>query len=398
VKIYYRYGGSFIGTMSNTNRFVKAYRHPNMEFVVNQSVWFEGEAKFADVILPACTNFERWDIGEWANCGGYVQHSFLGNNHRVMCMQHKCIEPLGESKSDYDILYELSKRFDLTAYYSETMSQYDWCRRLFEGTDLPRHISWSWFVKKGYFVVPAPPESRRDPVALRWYYEGRKKNVPEACPFPSEYSDRYLSGLSTPSGKIEFEASSLKAFDPDDPERPPLSKYIPSWEGHHTKELYDKYPLQLLTPHPRYSYHTHADGKSSFINDIEDHRTLIDGYYYWNIRLHPEEAEKRSVKTGDLVRVFNDRGEVICAVQVTGRIRPGAAHGYESCATYDPIDEPGNSPDRGGCLNLLTSSRDMIAKSHSTASNSCLVQIAKWPPAGAEGTGQRRESSAAGGK
>jgi len=31
---------------------------------VSQSIWFEGEAKFADIILPACTNFERWDISE----------------------------------------------------------------------------------------------------------------------------------------------------------------------------------------------------------------------------------------------------------------------------------------------------------------------------------------------
>ena len=48
--------------MNNTNRWVKMYQSPNLEFVVNQSIWFEGEAKFADVILPACTNFERTDI------------------------------------------------------------------------------------------------------------------------------------------------------------------------------------------------------------------------------------------------------------------------------------------------------------------------------------------------
>ena len=39
---------------------------------VNQSIWMEGETKFADIILPACTNFERWDIGEWASCSGYI--------------------------------------------------------------------------------------------------------------------------------------------------------------------------------------------------------------------------------------------------------------------------------------------------------------------------------------
>jgi trimethylamine-N-oxide reductase (cytochrome c) len=78
------------------------------------------------------------------------------------------------------------------------------------------------------------------------------------------------------------------------------------------------------------------------------------------------------------VKIFNDRGEVICAAQVTERIRKGTAHSYESSATYDPIGDPGNSPDRGGCINLLTSKRNMIRKSHSIASNSCLVQIEKW--------------------
>ena len=42
--MYYKYGGSFIGTMTETNRYVKMYRTKKLPFVVNQSVWFEGEA------------------------------------------------------------------------------------------------------------------------------------------------------------------------------------------------------------------------------------------------------------------------------------------------------------------------------------------------------------------
>ena len=64
--------------------------------MVNQSIWFEGEAKFADIILPACTNFERWDISEFANCSGYIPDSYTQTNHRVITLQKKCIEPLGE--------------------------------------------------------------------------------------------------------------------------------------------------------------------------------------------------------------------------------------------------------------------------------------------------------------
>ena len=67
VKMFYRYGGAYLGTMTETNRFVKMYQSPKLEFVVNQDCWWCTETGFADIILPACTNFERNDIGEWAN-------------------------------------------------------------------------------------------------------------------------------------------------------------------------------------------------------------------------------------------------------------------------------------------------------------------------------------------
>jgi trimethylamine-N-oxide reductase (cytochrome c) len=378
VKMYYKYGGSHFGTMSETNRYVKAYRSENLEFVVNQSIWFEGEARFADVLLPACTSFERWDISEFANCGGYIQHSFNQCNHRVMVLQHKCIQPLGESKSDFQIFLEVAKKLGLGAPFSEGVTELDWCKRLFDATDLPKVISWKEFLKKGYYVVPAPKEGLRDPVSFRWFAEGRSKDTPELAPLPADYTEQFGMGLQTQSGKVEFVCSSLERFDPNDPERPTMTKYIPSWEGHHTTELYKRYPLQLISPHPRFSFHTMGDAKDSVINDIKDHRVLIDGYYYWIVRINSKDAEARGIKQSDLVKVFNDRGAVICAAQVTERVRPGTVHSYESSATYDPVGEPGYSADRGGCINQLTPSRMMIKRSHSMAANSCLVQIAKW--------------------
>ena len=380
VKMYYKYGGSHIGTMVETNRYVNMYRSDNLEFVVNQSIWLEGEAKFADIILPTCTNFERWDISEFANCGGYVQHSFNQCNHRVVVLQHKCIEPLGESKSDFQIFLELSKRLGFSSMFSEGVTEFDWCKRLFDATDVPKVVSWKKFLKKGYYVVPAPKEELRDPVSFRAFSEDRLKDTPEIAPLPADYTEQVFKGLQTQSGKLEFVCSSLQRFDPDDPERPVMTKYIPSWEGHHTIELYQKYPLQLITPHPRYSFHTMGDGKQSWINDIKDHRMLIDGYYYWIVRINSHDAEARGIKNKDLIKVFNDRGAVICAAQITERVGPGTVHSYEGSAIYHPTGEPGKSPDRGGCMNLLTPSRPIIKKSHSIAANSCLVQIEKWQP------------------
>ena len=71
VKMFYRYGGSFIGTMIDTGKWARMYQSPKLEFVVNQDCWWCTETQFADIILPACTNFERNDIIEWGAAGGY---------------------------------------------------------------------------------------------------------------------------------------------------------------------------------------------------------------------------------------------------------------------------------------------------------------------------------------
>ena len=96
VRMMFKYGGSLIPTMNNTNRHVKMFQSPNLEFIVSQAIWFEGDTKFADVILPACTNFERADISEWAGLGGYGHHGQQQLNHRVIVFQAPAIEPLGE--------------------------------------------------------------------------------------------------------------------------------------------------------------------------------------------------------------------------------------------------------------------------------------------------------------
>jgi trimethylamine-N-oxide reductase (cytochrome c) len=375
-RMLYKYGGSAFATMNNTHRHVRMYQSPNLEFVVNQSIWFEGEAKFADVILPACTNFERVDISEWAALGGYGHHGQQQLNHRVIIFQAPAIEPLGESKSDFWIFNELCKRFGLANYFSEGVNEIDWVKRQFDASDLSRHISWKEFIRRGYFVVPTEKEHLRAPVSFRWFWENRAKDVPEPLPLPSDYSGEYLRGLQTQSGKLEFECSSLKRFK--DPERPPVVKYTPSWEGPHSTELYARYPLQLLTPHCKYSFHTQGDGKDSFILNIEDHRVLIDGYYYWTLRLNVEDAAERGISKHDLVKVYNNRGAVICAAVPTQRLPRGVCHGYESSAVYDPLGEPGKSVDRGGCLNLLTPERTQTKSTHSLAGANALVEVELW--------------------
>ena len=385
VEMYYRYGGSFIGTMTETNRYVTAYREGQIPFVVNQSIWMEGETRFADIVLPACTNFERWDIGDWAHASGYGTHKFEQVNHRIIVLQKKCIEPLGESRPDYEIFAALADKLGIADIYTEGgLTELDWVKRIYDASDVPQHISWDEFCEKGYYVVPVPEPHETTP-ALRWFAEDRERDTPDWGPPPWDTVGR--KGLQTTTGKIEFVSSSLTRFyasgEVVDEERPAMGpQYIESWEGHHTSDLTGRFPLQLLSPHPRFSFHTHGDRKDAWAEDIEEHRLLKDdGRRYWIVRLNSEDAEARGIAHGDLVRAFNDRGEVILVAYVTERVRPGTAHSYESCADYEPAGEPGHSPDLAGCINILTPKRFITPTSPGQACNTALIEVERLPDA-----------------
>jgi trimethylamine-N-oxide reductase (cytochrome c) len=135
----------------------------------------------------------------------------------------------------------------------------------------------------------------------------------------------------------------------------------------------------MITPHVRFSYHTQHDNQNPWLSDIPQHRVKKDGYAWWPIRICPSDAETRGIRHNDIVKVYNDRGAVLCIAQVTERIRPGTVHSYQAGAKYDPL-EPGKagSIDRGGCMNLLTPSRMVSKNAPGMANHSCLVEVCKW--------------------
>jgi trimethylamine-N-oxide reductase (cytochrome c) len=215
-------------------------------------------------------------------------------------------------------------------------------------------------------------------VSFRWFNEGRPNDLHSEPKNPNIGTDR-AHLLGTLSGKVEFVSQTLQKFDPNDKERPPMPRYIPSWEGYNTTKLTKNYPLQLISPHPRFSYHTHNDNKSAWLDDIPQHRVRKDGYTWWPVRIHPQDAAKRDIHDGEIVKVYNGRGAVLCAAHVTERIRPGTVHSYEAGARYDPLElGKAGSIDKGGCINLLTPSRMVSKNAPGEANNSCLVEICKW--------------------
>ena len=375
VRFFYRYGSSFMGTMSETGKWVRMYQSPKLECVVNQDCWWGGETPYADIILPACTSLERDDIGEWGAAGGYSQHGSSGCNYRIIVRMEKCIDPLWESKSDYTIFSLLADRLGMKEAFTEGNSELDWARKFFDISSLSDMMSWEEFNEKRYVVV-SPGKDYTSTPALRWFNEGRHCDTPD--PGNKKRGTDRGGELGTYSGKIEFVSRSLSEHFPDDDERPPMPRHIPSFEGYRS-ERFKKYPFQLLSPHPRFSFHTHYDKHAGWLNQIPTHRIEKNGYAWWPARINPGDAASRGIQNGDIVKLYNDRGGVLCIAVVTQRVPAGLIHSYASSASYDPL-EPGNpmSIDRGGCVNLLTTSRMLSKNAPGMTPNSCLIEIEKW--------------------
>ena len=371
VHMFYRYGGNFFGTMVDTSKWVDMYQSPELEFTVSQDIHLTPEGKYCDVILPACTNLERTDIAEFCASGneGYASHGQSGNNWQVVVYQKKAIEPLGESQSDYWIFSRLAERLGFGDEYTEGRDEEGWCKRLWEITDLSKRISWEDFTERGYHIVGVPEnwERRR---ALAWFAEGTQcKNVRSECMKEGK--------LGTRTGKIEFVSELLTEKEPDNKIRGPMAFYKPSREGHCT-ELYKKYPLHIISPHPRFGFHSQYDQHAKWAWEVPEHRIVVEGNPYAVIRIHPKRADERGIKTGDIVRVFNDRGAILCIAKVTARLEEHTVHCYGSSGMYEPVVPGEKSLDKAGCVNLLTSGA-MIdgAWIPAMTPNSTLVEIEK---------------------
>jgi trimethylamine-N-oxide reductase (cytochrome c) len=135
----------------------------------------------------------------------------------------------------------------------------------------------------------------------------------------------------------------------------------------------------MISSHPRYSFHTYGDAKDSTVNDITDHRVLVDGYYYWVMRINPDDARRRGIGQGSLIRAYNDRGAVVFVADIAPLMAPGMVKAFESNADFDQyLDSRGRLIDRSGCANVLTPPRPQQQGTEGMAANSCLLEIEPW--------------------
>jgi molybdopterin guanine dinucleotide-containing S/N-oxide reductase-like protein len=333
------------------NETEDALRVPQVECIVAQHPWLENDCLFADIILPANTYMEVEDIVTNIRQGGQFADVMLCN---------KAIEPVGESKSDFEIVLELAKKLGYGAQVSENLSVEDIQKKVFGYMNLDKLTTWEEFKEKQYYLYQVAENWEDDIAGWRRFYEN-----PEKAP------------LGTPSKKLEFYSERLAKNFPDDKERPPLPKWIEKGETHDERISSPRareYPLLLMSNHGRWRVHAQCDD-ITWTREAETCKiTGPDGYKYEPIWLHTSEAAKRGIKSGDIIKIFNERGIVLGGAYVTERLRPGVAY-IDHGARIDPIIL--GKVDRGGAINTIapgaTTSKNCVGQ----ATSGYLVQVAK---------------------
>jgi trimethylamine-N-oxide reductase (cytochrome c) len=347
-KMIFWAGGNPFHHHQDRNQMIRAWQKP--ETIVVNEPWWTATAKFADIVLPAATGLERNDldlVGDYS--GQYV------------IAKQKAIDPVFESRTDFDIFADLAERLGTGEGFTEGKSEMDWLREFYAnvervsaagGVDVP---DFDTFWEQGYVQMPVT-EAGRNYVRYADFREDPIGNI-----------------LGTPSGRIEIFSTTIEGFDYDDcPPHPTWMEPI-EWSG---SEKAAEYPLQLITPHPRDRLHSQLDNTwiKQWLN-IDDREPL------W---MHPADAEARGLSNGDVVRVFSERGAVLAGLLVTDRIREGVVALSEG-AWYDP-EEPGvvGSLCKRGDVNVLTVDIGTSKLAQGNCGHTMIVEVEKYegtPPA-----------------
>ena len=335
IRLVYWAGGNPFHHHQDLNRLRRGWQRPDT-VVVNEPFW-TATAKRADVVFPTTTSLERSDIGG------------APNDFHVFAIQ-QAIDPVGGARNDYEIFSGLADRLGAGERFSEGRTADQWVRHLYERLreKEPGCPTFDEFWRAGFLERR---NSGDDPkrVLLEDFRED-----PDRHP------------LSTPSGKIELFSTTIARFGYDDCPPHPAWLEPREWLGGSAAES----DLHLISNQPRTRLHSQWD------HGVTSRNAKVDGLE--PIRMHPGDATDRRVVSGDVVRVFNERGACLAAVAITNKVRRGVVE-LATGAWY----APGEDPDlRRTCLhgnpNTLTSDAGTSSLAQGPAAHTCLVRVEKW--------------------
>ena len=336
IALVYWAGGNPFHHHQDLNRLRRAWQKP--QTVIVHDSWWTPTARHADIVLPATTALERNDVG------GSSRDSFI-------LAMHRAIDPVGEARNDFDIFRALAGRLGYEDAFSEGRDEMGWCQWVYDrvrasatakGVTLP---GFQQFWAEGFVELPAP---ERDYVLFEDF-----RRDPERHP------------LKTPSGRIEIVSDAVAAFDYAD--CPPHPAWIPpaEWLG---SAAAGRWPMHLVTHQPASRLHSQMDpGPVAREQKVAGREP---------IRISPPDGERRGIRDGDVVRVFNARGACLAGAIIDPHVMPGVVV-MATGAWFDP-GSTSEEPERHGNPNVLTLDIGSSPLAQASSALTALVEIERW--------------------
>jgi biotin/methionine sulfoxide reductase len=334
VKCVYWAGGNPFHHHQNLPRLRRALGR--VDTVVVHDPYWTAMAKHADVVVPSTTPFERDDYSG-------------SRNDPLLVAMPAMAEPYAQSRDDYTTFTALAHRLGVGEQFTEGRTAGQWLRHMYEkwSAQLDFEVpSFDEFWAAGSLRLPTEPgltllaDFRADPVTHR---------------------------LGTPSGRIEIFSTDIDGFGYADCAGHPRWYEPDEWLGGARAE---HYPLHMLANQPATRLHSQLDGgKTSMESKVQGREP---------IRMTSRDAQRRGLSTGDVVRVFNDRGSCLAGVVVDDNLRQGVVQ-LSTGAWYDPSD-PGD-PDAmcvHGNPNVLTADTGTSSLARGCTGAHVLVQVEKF--------------------
>lgn len=334
IDFIYWAGGNPFHHHQDLNRLAEAWQRPGT--VVVQDPWWTPTARMADIVLPATTTLERDDIA-------------AGSKERFVVAMKHTIDPQGQARNDRVILADLAKRLGVWQEYTDGRDDAEALRWVYDsarssaaehGRAMPDFDN---FWDAGFFEFPVGD------------------SIP---PFAEFRADPAGHPLATPSGRIEIFSETIASFGYDDCPGHPTWLEPYEWLGSTTPGAG---LLHLLSPQPATRLHSQLDmGAVSLESKVAGREPCT---------MNTEDAADRGIRDGDLIRVWNERGELYAGARLSADVMPGVAL-LATGAWYTPADPsiPG-SAELHGNPNVLSRDVGTSRLAQGATAQSLLVRI-----------------------
>ncbi|RDL32735.1 trimethylamine-N-oxide reductase TorA [Photobacterium damselae] len=340
IKMIWWAGGANFTHHQETNRLIQAWQKPEL-IVISEPYW-TAAAKHADIVLPITTSFERNDL---TMTGDY------SNQHLVPMKQ--VVPPQFESRNDFDVFADMAELLKPggRAVFTENKTEMEWLNGFYkEAQAIGRQNriampNFSYFWKQNKLIE------------MKW-----NANNAKFVRYQAFRDNPIMNPLGTPSGKIEIYSQTIESYNyPDCPPHPTWLEPN-EWVGN-AKDG----EMQLMTSHA-------ADRLHSQLNyaHLRENYAIANREPIW---INPEDAKTFGIKTGDLVRAYNHRGQVLVGALVTDGIKKGSVCIHEGA--WPDLDPTTGICRNGGC-NVLTGDIPTSRLANGCAGNSSVVKIEKY--------------------